>query len=673
MAIKVLPAALAQDPERLARFEREAKVLASLNHPNIAQIYGIEESGPDLALVMELVPGETLQTPLPRAEALRIAVQIAEALEAAHEKGIIHRDLKPANIMITPQGVAKVLDFGLAAVPQRTADGNVTNSPTLTMQATQAGMIMGTAGYMSPEQASGQAVDKRADIWSFGVVLWEMLTGQRLFTGNTVAHILADVLRAPIDLDKLPKETPRALRNLLKRCLDRDVKTRLRDIGEARVALTQPLAPEPDAAGQPVAQPRRSWPGWLAAGLILLLSLPLAFVHFREAPPEAPMVRATILPPENTHPAVGVPILSPDGRRLVFGARDKDGKVRLFLRQLSTLTAQPLSGTENVTFAFWSPDSNSLGFFADGKLKTSDLSGDATFTVCECVSSSRGGTWNQEGVILFQPIGSAGPLMKVAATGGTPVALQGVEGRWPWFLPDGRHFLFTSNNPPAVRIGSLDSKETRVLLQVNTGAVYAQGFVLYLRDDTLVAQPFNPEKRALSGDPAPLAQNILVMGAFGLRGAFSLSQTGLLAYQPARDLRTALTWFDRNGKKLGEVGQLAEFADVRLSPDGKMAAATIITNHSYDVWLIDLTHDDLKTRFTFTNTLGNIDPLWSPDGASIIYQVRSGKQAGIYRKAVNMAGSEEYVYPTSVNTSPTPVGRRTERPFCLTPMVPTRN
>jgi serine/threonine protein kinase len=212
VAIKVLPAAVAQDPERLARFEREAKVLASLNHPNIAQIYGIEESKSDRALVMELVPGHTLQTPLPQAEALRIAVQIAEALEAAHEKGIIHRDVKPANIIVTPQGVAKVLDFGLAAVPTRSADGDVTNSPTLTMQATQAGMIMGTAGYMSPEQAAGLPVDKRADIWSFGVVLWEMLSGQRMFTGSTVAHILADVLRAPVDLDKLPKETPRAVR-----------------------------------------------------------------------------------------------------------------------------------------------------------------------------------------------------------------------------------------------------------------------------------------------------------------------------------------------------------------------------------------------------------------------------------------------------------------------------
>src|SRR6202166_1962542 len=242
ISIKVLPAALAQDPERLARFEREAKVLASLNHPNIAQIYGIEASSSGRALVMELVPGQTLQTPLSPAQTLRIAVQIAEALEAAHERGIIHRDLKPANIMITPTGVVKVLDFGLAAVPSRNHEGaDATNSPTLTMQATQAGMIMGTAGYMSPEQASGKPVDKRADIWSFGVVLWEMLTGHPLFEGETISHTLADVLRGPIDFDKLPKETPPAIRDLLRRCLDRNVKTRLRDIGEARIVLTGPV------------------------------------------------------------------------------------------------------------------------------------------------------------------------------------------------------------------------------------------------------------------------------------------------------------------------------------------------------------------------------------------------------------------------------------------------
>jgi eukaryotic-like serine/threonine-protein kinase len=262
VAIKVLPRVLARDPARLARFEREAKVLASLNHPNIAAIYGVEESDAGRALVMELVPGQTLKGPLPLNETLRIAGQVADALEAAHDKGVVHRDLKPANIMITPAGVVKVLDFGLAAVTQPSSggSGDPSNSPTLTMGATQAGMILGTAGYMSPEQAAGQSVDKRADIWSFGVVLWEMLTRQRLFTGDSIAHILADVLRAPIDFDKLPSATPRSIRDLLKRCLDRDVKTRLRDIGEARIAI-QYVGKEPEVAA---AAPPQSRFGWLA-------------------------------------------------------------------------------------------------------------------------------------------------------------------------------------------------------------------------------------------------------------------------------------------------------------------------------------------------------------------------------------------------------------------------
>jgi serine/threonine-protein kinase len=278
VAIKVLPAAVARDPERLARFEREAKVLASLNHPNIAQIYGIEEGEAGRALVMELVPGETLKGPLPLETALNYSKQIAEALEAAHEKGITHRDLKPANIMITPEGVVKVLDFGLAAVtqPSATSSGDPSNSPTLTLRATQAGMILGTAGYMSPEQAAGQPVDKRADIWSFGVVLYELLTGQRLFDGVSAAHILADVLRAPIDFDKLPKETPHAIRDLVKRCLDRDVKTRLRDIGEARIAI-QNVGKEPELQSATPSPSRFGWVAWGVTGLLLVVLSGLAF------------------------------------------------------------------------------------------------------------------------------------------------------------------------------------------------------------------------------------------------------------------------------------------------------------------------------------------------------------------------------------------------------------
>jgi serine/threonine-protein kinase len=366
VAIKVLPAALAQDPERLARFEREAKVLAALNHPNIAQIYGLEQR----ALVMELVEGETLKGPLPVETALNYAKQIADALEAAHEKGITHRDLKPANIMITPAGVVKVLDFGLAAVTQPSAanEGDPTNSPTLTMRATQAGMIMGTAAYMSPEQASGKPVDKRADIWSFGVVLWEMLTGHRLFDGETISHVLADVLRAPIDFDKLPKETPRAIRDLLRRCLDRDVKTRLRDIGEARIAIQR----VGQAPGQPDAQVGNLrhwlWPG-IAALLLLGLGTPTV-LHLREKPPAAPApVQFQISPPEKS-PANAHLYLSPDGRQLLFVGVGSDGRERLWVRALDALESRPLPGTEgsgNPSLnPFWSADSRFAAFSVGG-------------------------------------------------------------------------------------------------------------------------------------------------------------------------------------------------------------------------------------------------------------------------------------------------------------------
>src|ERR1700674_4294224 len=415
VAIKVLPAALAQDPERLSRFEREAKVLAALNHPNIAQIYGLEQR----ALVMELVPGETLKGPLPIETALNYAKQIAEALEAAHEKGSTQRDQNPANIMITPAGVVKVLDFGLAAVTQPSAasEGDPANSPTLTMHATKAGMIMGTAAYMSPEQASGKPVDKRADIWSFGVVLWEMLVGHRLFDGETISHVLADVLRGPIDLDKLPKETPLAIRNLLRRCLDRDVKNRLRDIGEARVAIDN-AGKEPEVAAAAAPVPRHGKLPWAAAGLMTLVAAGIAgYSLMRSTPPPLVSQFTVDAPPDTafTNPFAATAV-SPDGRYLVFGARRGSATPSLWLRPLDSLAARPLPGTEGANFPFWSPDSKSIAFFADGKLKRVEAAGGAPLVLCdagEAGSASAGGTWSRDGIILF---GGTDGLRRVPAS-----------------------------------------------------------------------------------------------------------------------------------------------------------------------------------------------------------------------------------------------------------------
>ena len=397
------------------RFEREARAIAALNHANVCTLYDV---GPNY-LVMELVEGPTLadriaQRPIPLAEALGIAKQIAEALDEAHEKGIVHRDLKPANIKIRPDGSVKVLDFGLAKsgeVPELTSD-----SPTMM---SIPGMILGTAGYMAPEQAAGQPVDKRADVWAYGVVLYEILTGQRLFQGDSVAHILADVLRGPIDLDRLTKETPRRIRNLMKRCLDRDLRTRLRDIREARIAI-ETADEAPEHATAPPAP--RLWMAWALAAGGMLAAVGLGIVHFREKPPVVAPISATILPPETTAfdfaGQFNIPALSPDGKWIVFGAHTTDGKNPLWIRPLASTTARVLAGTDGGTFPFWSPDSRFVAFFAGGKLKKIDLSGGPTLTLADA-TFGRGGSWNTDGMILFAP-GNNGPLLKVSSSGGAP-------------------------------------------------------------------------------------------------------------------------------------------------------------------------------------------------------------------------------------------------------------
>src|SRR5215475_5528423 len=383
VAIKILPEALARDADRMARFQREAQVLASLNHPNIAVIHGVEER----ALILELVEGHTLAEriaagPIPLEEVVPIAKQIAEALEYAHERGVIHRDLKPANIKITPEGKAKVLDFGLAAVAQASAAGpaDPLSSPTPTMLATQIGVIMGTAAYMSPEQASGKPVDKRADGWSFGVVVWEMLTGGRLFEGETISHTLADVLRAGIDLGKLPNDTPSVIRNLLRRCLDRDIRKRLRDIGEARIILEEPMEEAaPGAVPQPQKRANRQWIPWTLFGIAILAG---GFAYFGRETTQAGPVTLTIPPPPDTaFSGLGGPAVSPDGNRIAFVATTSR-VARVWIRSLDSLQSRPLTGTEGARSVFWSPDGKNLAFTADGKLKRVPAEGGVGQVIC---------------------------------------------------------------------------------------------------------------------------------------------------------------------------------------------------------------------------------------------------------------------------------------------------
>jgi predicted Ser/Thr protein kinase len=517
VAIKILPGAFAQDADRMARFEREAKVLASLNHPNIAQIYGVEQS----ALVMELVEGETLKGPLPLEMALNYAKQIGEALEAAHEKGIVHRDLKPENIKITPQGVVKVLDFGLAKAAEEQM-GDAEHSPTLTISPTRAGLILGTAAYMSPEQARGKVVDKRADIWAFGVVLYEMLTAQRLFKGDTISDTLAAVLKEEPDLEQVPPK----VRRLLAKCLEKDPKRRLRDIGDACELLED----------RHTTTPSQTRLGWAVGVLGLVAATILAFIHFREAPRAKTVLRYAIATPENTTHLHSFAI-STNGR-LVAMAADANGKRQLWLRAMDELKAQPIPSTDDAIFPFWSPDSSYIGFFAQGKLKKIAAGGGPAQALCDA-PDGRGGSWNRENVILFSPESASGVIQSVSAAGGVPVDVaRGTRPLYPLFLPDQRHFLYVVNLGPSEEFGnhlsSLDKKEremeSRRVLNIGSSVVFGAGRLLFIRDNTLMAQPFDTASGQTVGEVAPVAENISTKTTVSYTPV-SVSETGVLLYE----------------------------------------------------------------------------------------------------------------------------------------------
>ena len=653
IAIKVLPAALARDPERLARFEREAKVLASLNQPNIAQIYGVEESDGVRALVMELVPGETLKGPLPLERALNYAKQIADALEAAHDKGITHRDLKPANIMVTPQGVVKVLDFGLAAVsqPPGTNSGDPNNSPTLTMQATQAGMILGTAGYMAPEQAAGQAVDKRADIWSFGVVLWEMLTGERMFTGETVSHILAAVLTRDPDLTRVPLK----VRPLLERCLEKDPKKRLRDIGDAWPLLES--APSSlTAAPLPEAGKSSRFGGkaaWGAAGILLIALGAVTFTHFREAAPAKRALRLSIdLPANSDVPSFA---LSPDGRTLVLAAIVPPAAGQLYLRSLDSTQLRPISDTNSARTPFWSPDGRSIGFFAYSKLKIVSAGGGPVQTLCG--SGIGTGTWGRDGVILFSSAITR-QIMRVSASGGacTPVLTPENDTvyRVPVFLPDGRRFFYVSRGggdsaKEGVFVAELDHPKPRRLLPDVSGVVYVPAEsgsrladLLFLRETTLMAQPLDPETLQPDGDPFAVAEPASTTNS-PPQLAVAASADSTLVYLANVRLDSQLTWYDRSGKVQGKVGALGMVTAVSLSSDGKTAVASRYRGaEPSEMGLYDLARN-VESRLTDAeSTLA----VWSPDGAHIVFY--NSRQRSMYLKEVT-SGREELLvrgYPS---------------------------
>jgi serine/threonine protein kinase len=645
------------------RFTIEARSIAALNHTNICHLYDV---GPNY-LVMEYVEGEDLKGPLDFNEALPIIQQLIDGIEAAHDKNIVHRDLKPANIKITPEGVVKILDFGLAkAMDTNPPSGsNAANSPTLTIGATAVGTILGTAGYMAPEQAKGKAADKRSDIWSFGVILFELLTGKKMFPGETAVEILGGVLNKEPDILSAP---PR-LHRLLLWCLEKDRKQRLASISDARRLLAaddESTAPSASGLGT---EPQRQW-FWMASAAVLALALAgLAFLHFRERPPEAPLINTALLPPEGGTFELAnyaLPAISPDGKRIAFGARSPTSKVQqLWVRRLDSATAQILPGTDAASNPFWSPDSRYVGFAQGQSLKKIDVQGGPPVTVASPVVNMRGGAWNLDGVILYATNDPVGTIYRVSSAGGTPEKASAPDAsdlnghRYPVFLPDQKHFLYTAPNTQApfpVRVGSLDEpgKPGKEVARAYSNAMFAGGHIFYLRENTLMAQPFDADRLQTTGEALPIAEHVPSFSLPARDAAFAVSSSGLLVYQSGGDAgRTRLLWVDRSGKELSSLGEPVQTAiDLQLSPDGKtLVTALQEASQQLDLWTYDLARQ-VRTRFTFDPGTDRA-PVYTPDGAAIVWSSnRGGKTFDLYRKASNGTSSDELLYSDLANKGP---------------------
>jgi serine/threonine protein kinase/Tol biopolymer transport system component len=652
VAIKILPEMFAGDPDRVARFQREAELLATLNHPGIAAIYGVDDASGPLALVLELVAGETLadrieRGALPLDDALAIARQLVDALEAAHDRGVVHRDLKPANIKVGPDGTVKVLDFGLAKITDAGAVAGsgpaaapLSMSPTLGVNATGAGMILGTAAYMAPEQARGKLVDRRADIWAFGCVLFEMLTGTQTFGGDTVSDAVAAILRGDVDWSALPADTPPAIVRLLRRCLEKDPQKRLPHIGVVRLEIDEALSDAPPPRASAAAPPpprtfRRERGVWLAVAVVGAIAAALV-ARTLQRPPEAPSFSLEVTTPATADPLSFA--ISPDGASLVFAAQSA-GAPRLWVRSLETGAMRALGGTEDARNPFWSPDSRSIGFVARAKLKRIDLDSGSIRELTNAVNSF-GGTWNRDGVIVFSG-NAAGPLMRVAASGGaveatTVLAPGQLSHRSPSFLPDGRHFLFYATGPADARgvyVGQLDGSAPQRLFEATSAAIYSANHLLYVRESTLFAQAFDPARVSVNGAAIAIANDVNTPAS---AAACSASDTGVITYRPsaAAGLRQ-LTWSDRSGKELGRLGDLMTNNSVSLSPDGSRAAVSRVVDSNPDIWLFDVDRGR-PLRLTSDPAI-QISAIWSPDGSRVTYQSHQDGPGDLYDMAASGA------------------------------------
>jgi serine/threonine protein kinase len=681
VALKVLPSAVANDPDRLARFSREAKLLAALNHPNIASIYGLEDSGTSYALVMELVAGPTLADrvqsgPFSDDEALPIARQICEALEYAHERGIVHRDLKPANIKITPEGTVKVLDFGLAkALENESSAVDIASSPTMSRLATQAGMILGTAAYMSPEQARGKSADRRSDIWAFGCVLYEMLTGRIAFSGETVSDTLAAIIKDPPDWAQLPAATSARVRVLVQRCLQKDPRQRLQAIGDARIAIDEVLSgtldPFPSirqGVSAPQAPAWRRWLPWtIAAGLAAALLLTLVALRQSSHSAENRQVILSLsLSPDqklntNNGPAFAI---SPDGSRLVFVTRGgSDLAGQLYLQELDKKDPVLLDGAGAAAAPFFSPDGQWIGFFGEGKLKKISVRGGASISLCD-VAAYRGAAWGEDDTIIF-PTQYTSALYRIPASGGTPQPATHLDSnraetthRWPQFLPGGKAVLFTSSSNnnffgnARVEAAPFDSGTPKLLVEnAYYGRYLPGGYLSYVSQGTLFVAPFDADSLKVTGTAIPLLQNIDAdLSNAGVQ--FAVSDTGIAVYSSggAASQSMNLVLLDRTGQSTVLLKDVTDASSPRISPDGKKLA---FEKGSGGVWVYDIVRG---TTSAVTTVAGANYPIWTSDGQRLTYSylpANSGKTIGqrLFWKRADGTGEEEPLSPENPENS----------------------
>jgi eukaryotic-like serine/threonine-protein kinase len=675
VAIKVLPIHLSANEELRQRFDREARTISQLSHPHICALYDVgHQDGIDY-LVMEYLEGETLSDrvargPLPTEQVLRYGIQIADALDKAHRQGIVHRDLKPGNVMITKSGV-KLLDFGLAKL-QAPASGSPFSAASVLPTRTDAsltaqGTILGTFQYMAPEQLEGKDADARTDIFALGAVLYEMATGKKAFEGRSQASLIAAILdRTPPPISTIQPMTPPALDRVVKTCLEKDPEDRWQTAHDVMLELKW-IAEGGSQAGlpAPVVARRRSRErlAWIVAGILAASTIALGVLELRRPRSESPVVRSTVLPPENRSfsfvgGGAGPVAVSPDGRQLAFVASESGAKKQLWVRPLESLVAKPLPATADATYPFWSPDSRFLGFFADGKLKKIEAAGGPALSICDA-PDARGGSWSREGTILFEP-SFRDPIHRVSANGGKSVPVTKLDvsrnettHRWPFFLPDGRRFLFFSGSHTAgaeseldaIFVGSLDGQKPKLLVNARSNPAYAAGHLLFVRQKTLLAQPFDPKSLKLTSEAFPIVENVQDDPGF-FSAVFSVADQGTLAYQPASSSTglSELVWVDRSGKKIDVLGDPDAYLEPRISPDGRRVAVTV--GDPGDIWIYDLARR-VRTRLTFAES-DDFAPTWSPDGTRVAYSSQRSGSGDLYAKAASGTGADELLASSKI-------------------------